>query len=116
MSSVEQHYDQHLAEHYSWLFGGLPERTRENRELFEKLRAQVDGHHGVAELRERDRLEAGARADVERLFFRRGAQAELVEELAVLPRALRQSAEEPRVVLGEVLVVVLLDGAHVTST
>jgi SAM-dependent methyltransferase len=37
MSSVEQHYDQHLAEHYSWLFGGLPERTRENRELFEKL-------------------------------------------------------------------------------
>jgi SAM-dependent methyltransferase len=37
MSSVEQHYDLHLAEHYSWLFGGLPERTRENRELFEKL-------------------------------------------------------------------------------
>jgi SAM-dependent methyltransferase len=37
MSSVEQHYDQHLAEHYSWLFGGLPERARENRELFEKL-------------------------------------------------------------------------------
>ena len=36
-SSVEQHYDQHLAEHYSWLFGGLPERARENRELFEKL-------------------------------------------------------------------------------
>ena len=37
MRSVEQHYDQHLAEHYSWLFGGLPERTRENRELFDKL-------------------------------------------------------------------------------
>ena len=37
MSSVEQHYDQHLAEHYSWLFGGLPERARENRALFESL-------------------------------------------------------------------------------
>jgi SAM-dependent methyltransferase len=37
MSSVEQHYDQHLAEHYSWLFGGLPQRARENRALFESL-------------------------------------------------------------------------------
>ena len=37
MSSIEQHYDQHLAEHYSWLFGGLPERTKENRALFESL-------------------------------------------------------------------------------
>lgn len=37
MTSVEQHYEQHLAEHYSWLFGGLSERARENRELFEKL-------------------------------------------------------------------------------
>jgi len=37
MNSVERHYDLHLAEHYSWLFGGLPERIAENRELFEKL-------------------------------------------------------------------------------
>lgn len=37
MTSVEHHYDLHLAEHYSWLFGGLPERVAENRALFEKL-------------------------------------------------------------------------------
>ncbi len=37
MTSVELHYDLHLAEHYSWLFGGLPERVAENRALFEKL-------------------------------------------------------------------------------
>jgi SAM-dependent methyltransferase len=37
MTSVELHYDTHLAEHYSWLFGGLPERVRENRTLFESL-------------------------------------------------------------------------------
>lgn len=37
MTSVELHYESHLAEHYSWLFGGLPERVRENRALFESL-------------------------------------------------------------------------------
>jgi ubiquinone/menaquinone biosynthesis C-methylase UbiE len=34
---IAQHYDAHLAEHYSWLFGGLPERTKENRAFFEKI-------------------------------------------------------------------------------
>lgn len=37
MTSIADHYDTHLAEHYSWLFGGLPERTKENRAYFEKL-------------------------------------------------------------------------------
>jgi SAM-dependent methyltransferase len=34
MSSIASHYDLHLAEHYSWLFGGLPERVAENRAFF----------------------------------------------------------------------------------
>ncbi len=37
MSNIAEHYDLHLAEHYSWLFGGLPERTKENRAFFEKI-------------------------------------------------------------------------------
>ncbi len=39
---VELHYELHLAEHYSWLFGGLPERVAENRALFEKLGLRSD--------------------------------------------------------------------------
>jgi len=35
--SIAEHYDQHLAEHYSWLFGGLPERVEENLRTFEAL-------------------------------------------------------------------------------
>ena len=35
--SVASHYDLHLAEHYSWLFGGLPERVAEHRALFESM-------------------------------------------------------------------------------
>jgi len=35
--SIAEHYDQHLAEHYSWLFGGLPERVQENLRTFEAL-------------------------------------------------------------------------------
>ena len=37
MTAIASHYDEHLAEHYSWLFGGLPERVAENRKLFETL-------------------------------------------------------------------------------
>ena len=37
MKSIASHYDEHLAEHYSWLFGGLPERVAENRAFFESL-------------------------------------------------------------------------------
>ena len=37
MTSVALHYDLHLAEHYSWLFGGLPERVAENRSFFESI-------------------------------------------------------------------------------
>ena len=36
-TTVALHYDLHLAEHYSWLFGGLPERVAENRAYFEGL-------------------------------------------------------------------------------
>ncbi len=36
-ASIRSHYDLHLAEHYSWLFGGLPERAADNRKLFESL-------------------------------------------------------------------------------
>jgi SAM-dependent methyltransferase len=36
-SSIASHYDQHLAEHYSWLFGGLPERVAEHRAMFEAM-------------------------------------------------------------------------------
>ena len=43
MTSIADHYDTHLAEHYSWLFGGLPERARENREYFEKLGLRPEG-------------------------------------------------------------------------
>ncbi len=35
--SIAEHYELHLAEHYSWLFGGLPGRVAENRALFERL-------------------------------------------------------------------------------
>ncbi len=35
--NIAEHYDLHLAEHYSWLFGGLPERARENRAFFESI-------------------------------------------------------------------------------
>ena len=37
MTTVALHYDLHLAEHYSWLFGGLPERVAENRAFFEAI-------------------------------------------------------------------------------
>lgn len=37
MTTVALHYDLHLAEHYSWLFGGLPERVAENRAYFESI-------------------------------------------------------------------------------
>ena len=37
MTTVALHYDLHLAEHYSWLFGGLPERVAENRAHFESI-------------------------------------------------------------------------------
>jgi len=37
MTTVALHYDLHLAEHYSWLFGGLPERVAENRAYFEGI-------------------------------------------------------------------------------
>ncbi len=36
-SSIAEHYDTHLAEHYSWLFGGLPERVEQNLRAFEAL-------------------------------------------------------------------------------
>ena len=35
--SIAEHYDTHLAEHYSWLFGGLPERVEENLHAFVAL-------------------------------------------------------------------------------
>jgi len=37
IASIAEHYDTHLAEHYSWLFGGLPERSAENKALFESM-------------------------------------------------------------------------------
>lgn len=43
MTSIADHYETHLAEHYSWLFGGLPERTKENREYFERLGLKGSG-------------------------------------------------------------------------
>ena len=43
MTSIADHYETHLAEHYSWLFGGLPERTKENRAYFEKLGLKGSG-------------------------------------------------------------------------
>lgn len=36
-TGIAEHYDTHLAEHYSWLFGGLPERVSENKALFHEL-------------------------------------------------------------------------------
>ncbi len=36
-STIAEHYDTHLAEHYSWLFGGLPERIEQNLHAFEAL-------------------------------------------------------------------------------
>ena len=41
--SVESHYDLHLAEHYSWLFGGLPERVTESRAWFEGISVRGPG-------------------------------------------------------------------------
>lgn len=37
IASIAEHYDTHLAEHYSWLYGGLPERAGENEALFREL-------------------------------------------------------------------------------
>lgn len=41
--SIAEHYELHLAEHYSWLFGGLPDRVAENRALFEEMKLQPAG-------------------------------------------------------------------------
>lgn len=41
IASIAEHYDTHLAQHYSWLFGGLPERAKENKKAFVEL-----GLHG----------------------------------------------------------------------
>lgn len=35
MVSVTEHYENHLADYYSWLFGGLKVKTEENRIFFE---------------------------------------------------------------------------------
>jgi SAM-dependent methyltransferase len=43
MSDLASHYDLHLAEHYSWLFGGLPERVAEHRRFFEASGLRVEG-------------------------------------------------------------------------
>ncbi len=43
VASIADHYDTHLAEHYSWLFGGLPERTQENEALFRELGLEPRG-------------------------------------------------------------------------
>ena len=48
MTSIADHYETHLAEHYSWLFGGLPERTKENRAYFEKLGLRPEAAGGRA--------------------------------------------------------------------
>jgi ubiquinone/menaquinone biosynthesis C-methylase UbiE len=36
-ASIAEHYDTHLAEHYTWLFGGLPQRAAENKKAFLEL-------------------------------------------------------------------------------
>lgn len=35
MASVKEHYDNFLAEHYSWMFGDYNNKVRENKSLFE---------------------------------------------------------------------------------
>jgi len=35
MASVSDHYEKHLSDYYSWLFGGLQAKTDENRKFFE---------------------------------------------------------------------------------
>lgn len=50
--SIAEHYDTHLAEHYSWLFGGLPERVSENKALFVEL--------GIAPSASKRALDVGA--------------------------------------------------------
>ncbi|WP_119068632.1 class I SAM-dependent methyltransferase [Rubrobacter indicoceani] len=37
MASVEEHYEELLARHYTWMRGDYKDRVRENRELFEGL-------------------------------------------------------------------------------
>lgn len=37
LATIASHYNLHLAEHYSWLFGGLPERSADNRRFFESM-------------------------------------------------------------------------------
>jgi SAM-dependent methyltransferase len=37
VTTVALHYDLHLAEHYSWLFGGLHERVADSRAFFERI-------------------------------------------------------------------------------
>lgn len=49
---IAEHYDTHLAEHYSWLFGGLPERVSENKALFTEL--------GIAPAASKRALDVGA--------------------------------------------------------
>jgi len=59
MSNIATHYDAHLAEHYSWLFGGLPERAKENRALFEQLFSST-AQSCAAEEHARSALDVGA--------------------------------------------------------
>ncbi|CAN5284955.1 class I SAM-dependent methyltransferase [soil metagenome] len=52
LASIAEHYDTHLAEHYSWLFGGLPQRIEENLALFGEL--------GIAPVLSKRALDFGA--------------------------------------------------------
>jgi SAM-dependent methyltransferase len=36
-SQTQQHYETHLGEYYSWMFGGIDDKTAEHKELFESL-------------------------------------------------------------------------------
>lgn len=50
VASIAEHYDTHLAEHYSWLFGGLPERALENKAYFEALGLRPSGGKRAVDL------------------------------------------------------------------
>jgi hypothetical protein len=47
MASVEEHYDQVLSDHYSWMFGGLDSGLENNRRFFRKHNI-VPHRNGVA--------------------------------------------------------------------
>ena len=50
MAKVLEHYESHLAEHYSWLFGGMDKKCKENKEFFINNGVKSQGNKKAVDL------------------------------------------------------------------